>query len=186
MYLSPAKCLSVPLHRELYYNTPVQTSTMATHEWDTAETTAQSNRISRNCTAVAMNSIIQDHQLGAKSRAVMSCELSDINNLVMPLKRVTDTPAKVFARLKAKVQRQISEEHREVKVLHRQLDSGDLLSTNMQQPPVDDATSEGQDTYVLTLSPPESMSKNSELEDPQITSHCDRDGGHNPDFVHSK
>lgn len=104
-----------------------------------------------------------------------------MNNSVTPLKRATDTPAKVFARLKAKVQRQISEEHREVKVIHRQLDSGDLLSTNMQQqPPVDDATSEGQDTYVLTLSPPESMSRNSELED------LDRDGGHNLDVVHSK
>ncbi|XP_060789886.1 mis18-binding protein 1 isoform X2 [Neoarius graeffei] len=179
MYLSPVKCLSAPPHRALYYNTPVHTSITTTHEQDTAETMAQSNRISRNCMTVVMNSTIQDHQLGAKSRAVMSCELSAMNNSVTPLKRATDTPAKVFARLKAKVQRQISEEHREVKVIHRQLASGDLLSTNMQQqPPVDDATSEGQDTYVLTLSPPESMSRNSELED------LDRDGGHNLDVVH--
>ncbi|XP_053093615.1 mis18-binding protein 1 isoform X2 [Pangasianodon hypophthalmus] len=183
MYLSPAKCLSPPLDRELYY-TPVQTSTMATRERDTTETPARSNRVSRKCTAVVMNSTVQDHQLGAKSRAAMTCELSTINNSMIPLKRVTDTPAKVFARLKAKVQQQNSEEHREVNVIPRQLGRGVSLSTNMQQPPVDDATSEGQDTYVLTLSPPESMSKNSELEDPQMTSHLDGEGGHKPDLVH--
>ncbi|MCJ8737087.1 hypothetical protein PDJAM_G00019800 [Pangasius djambal] len=184
MYLSPAKCLSPPLHRELCYSTPVQTSTHETHERDTTETPARSNRISRKCTAVVMNSTVQDHQLGAKSRAAMTCELSTINNSVMPLRQVTDTPAKVFARLKAKVQQQSSEEHREVNVMPRQVGRGVPLSTNMQQPPVDDATSEGQDTYVLTLSPPESMSKNSELEDPQMTSHIDGEGGHNPDLVH--
>lgn len=174
MYLSPAKCLSAPLPHDLYYDTPVQ---------DVTETLARSNRISRSCTAV-MNSTVRDHRLRAESRAAMSCELSTINNSVIRIKRVTDTPAKVFARLKAKVQRQNSEEHRDVNVVPRQLDSGVLLSTNMQQPPVDDATSEGRETYVLSLSPPKSVSKISELEDPQMTSPIDIEGDHNPDLVH--
>lgn len=150
-----------------------------------AETPAQSKRISRNCSTLVMNSTVQDHQPGDDSRAAMSCELSTINNSMMPLKRVTDTPAKVFARLKAKVQQQNSEEHREVPVMPRQLGRGTLLNTNMQQPLVDDAISKEQDMYVLTLSPPKSTSKNSELENSQMTSHLDGEGGHNPDFVHS-
>ncbi|KAK3563081.1 hypothetical protein QTP86_016325 [Hemibagrus guttatus] len=178
MYVSPAKC---PLLHELYYSTPVQTSNLDTHECGTAETPAYSNRLIRNCTKAGMNSTVKDHQIGAKSRGAMSCDLSTINNSVLSLKRVTDTPAKVFARLKAKVQRLNSEEHRKESVIPVQLAEGVSLFTNIQQPPVDDAASEGQDTYVLTLSPPETMSKSSE--DPQMTSLLDIEG-HNPDFFH--
>ncbi|XP_058255463.1 mis18-binding protein 1 isoform X2 [Hemibagrus wyckioides] len=178
MYVSPAKC---PLLHELYYSTPVQTSSLDTHECGTAETPAYSNRLTRNCTTVAMNSTVKDHQIGAESRGAMRCELSTINNSVLCLKRVTDTPAKVFARLKAKVQRLNSEEHRKESVIPVQLGEGVSLFTNIQQSPVDDATSEGQDTYVLTLSPPESTSKSSE--DPQMTSLLDIEG-YNPDLFH--
>ncbi|KAM9466157.1 mis18-binding protein 1 isoform 2-T2 [Clarias gariepinus] len=184
MYLSPAKCLSAPLHPELCYNTPVQPTTMATHERNLAEILGESNRISRNCTSVVLNSTVHDHKFGAESRAAMNCDLSTINTSVMPLKQVTDTPAKVFARLKAKVQRQNSEEHTQINVVPRHLTRGVPLSQNMHKPPVDDTTSEGQDTYVLTLSPPESMSKNSELEEPQIIAHLDTGGGHDSDLVH--
>lgn len=151
-------------------------------ECDMTESPAWTKRVTGNCTPFVMNSTVQDHQFGAESRAIMNCELSTINNSVMPLKRVTDTPAKVFARLKAKVQLQNLEEHREAGVIPSR---SVLLSTNMQQPPVDDGTSEQQDTYVLTLSPPRSTSKNSELEDPQMTTHLGTEGCHNPDLVHS-
>lgn len=179
MYVSPAKC---PLLRELYYSTPVQTSSLDTHECGTTETPAYSDRLTRNCTTVAMNSTVKDHQIGVESRGAMRCELSTINNSVLCLKQVTDTPAKVFARLKAKVQRLNSEEHRKESVIPVQLGEGVPLFTNIQQSPVDGATSEGQDTYVLTLSPPESMSKSSE--DPQMTSLLDIEG-YNPDLFHS-
>lgn len=150
------------------------------------ETPAQrKNRITRNYTAVVMNSTVQDHQFGAESRAAMSCELSTINNSLIPLKRVTDTPAKVFARLKAKVQQENSEEHREDVAMPRQLGRGGSLSTNMQQPPVDAATFEEQDTHVLTLSPPKSMSQNSDLGTPTMTSNLDKEGGYYPDLVYS-
>lgn len=134
---------------------------------------------------MVLNSTVHDHKFGAESRAAMNCDLSTINTSVMPLKQVTDTPAKVFARLKAKVQRQNSEEHTQINVVPRHLTRGVPLSQNMHKPPVDDTTSEGQDTYVLTLSPPESISKNSELEEPQIIAHLDTGGGHDSDLVHS-
>lgn len=155
------------------------------HEREMAESLAQTKRISRNCTALVMNSTVQDNQLGAESRAAMSCELSTINNSLMPLKQVTDTPAKVFARLKAKVQRQNSEELRQVNVISRQLGRSVSLSKNMQKPPVDGATSEEQEIYVLTLSPPKSTINISELEDPQMTSQLNSKGGHNPDLVNN-
>lgn len=173
--LQPNAFLSLYI-MSLYYNAFAQTSTMANHEREMAESLAQTKRISRTCTELLMNSTVQDNQVGAKSRAAMSCELSTINNSLMPLKLVTDTPAKVFARLKAKVQRQNSEELRQVNVISRQLGRSVYLSKNMQQPPVDGATSEQQDIYVLTLSPPKSTSNISELEDPQMTSQLNSEG----------
>lgn len=167
MYLSPVK---------LHYRTPVQSSTMDTHDCGTAKTPGRTNRKSKNCSIVIMNSTVQAHQIGAESRGATSFELSTFNNSVLSLKQVTDTPAKVFARLKAKVQQLNSEEHRKESAKSVQLGGGVLLSRNMQQqqPPVVDASSEGQNTYVLTLSPPECTSQNSE--DPQMTSHLDTEG----------
>lgn len=101
----------------------------------------------------------------------------------MPLKRVTDTPAKVFARLKAKVQQQNSEEHKD-HAMAKPLGRG-LFYTNIQQPPDDYATSEDQDAHVLTLSPPKSISTNSAPGDHQRRSRLDRNGARKPDLVHS-
>ncbi|KAI5102198.1 mis18-binding protein 1 [Silurus meridionalis] len=112
----------------------------------------------------------------------MSCELSTINNSAMPLQRVTDTPAKVFARLKAKVQRQNSEEHGGFDFIPRQPCTAAPIFKNMQEPLVDDATLVGHDTYVLTLSPPECISKNTDHT--EMTSHLDEAGGYNQDLVH--
>ncbi|TSW08332.1 Mis18-binding protein 1 [Bagarius yarrelli] len=180
MYLSPAKCFSAPLHHELDHNTPGHQATRKQRSM--AETPARSNRIKKNFTPAVMNSTVQDHRLGTESREAMSCDLSTINNPVLCLKRITDTPAKVFARLKAKVQRLNSEEHREESVAPVQLGGGDSFHTHMQQPAVDgDDLSDGQDTYVLTLSPPKSMSKNPE--NPQRTPYLVIEG-HNPDLFH--
>ncbi|XP_046711066.1 mis18-binding protein 1 isoform X1 [Silurus meridionalis] len=169
MYLSPAKPLQTSLHPKLYCSSPVQLSCTNQHR-------------GRNCTTVVMNSTVHDHQLGAESRAAMSCELSTINNSVMPLQRVTDTPAKVFARLKAKVQRQNSEEHGGFDFIPRQPCTAAPIFKNMQEPLVDDATLVGHDTYVLTLSPPECISKNTDHT--EMTSHLDEAGGYNQDLVH--
>ncbi|XP_060736266.1 mis18-binding protein 1 isoform X4 [Tachysurus vachellii] len=179
MYVSPAKC---PLLHELYYRTPVQTSSLDTPECGMADSRGHSKRLIRNCTTVAMNSTVKDHQIGAESIGAMSCELSTINSSVLSFKRVTDTPAKVFARLKAKVQRLNPEEQRKECVVPVHPDRGVSLSKKILQPlDDDDAASEGQDTYVLTLSPPESTSKSSE--DPQIPSILDREP-HNPVLGH--
>ncbi|XP_027029461.2 mis18-binding protein 1 isoform X5 [Tachysurus fulvidraco] len=179
MYVSPAKC---PLLHELYYRTPVQTSRLDTPECGMADSRAHTNRLIRSCTTVAMNSTVKDHQIGAESIGAMSCELSTINNSVLSFKRVTDTPAKVFARLKAKVQQLNPVEHRKESVVPVHPDRGVSLSKNILQPLDDDhAASEGQDTYVLTLSPPESTSKRSE--DTQMPSLLDREP-HNPVLGH--
>ncbi|XP_066529325.1 mis18-binding protein 1 [Hoplias malabaricus] len=112
-------------------------------------------------TTLVLNSTVQ-HAM--ESGAQIPCELSSINTtsvehlspqlpalFASPSKQLTDTPAKVFARLKAKVQHQNLEERGEAQ--NAQMDKNTLLHLAQTE----DAIEESQETYVLTVSPPKSQ-----------------------------
>ncbi|XP_049319497.1 mis18-binding protein 1 [Astyanax mexicanus] len=161
MYHSSSEYHTVPQHRKPYHGTPgcqiAKTGRMIKPATDTR---------TRRQDLMVLNSTVQN---AADSGPHIPCELSTINSTVtddqllerqapIPVfKSLTDTPAKVFARLKAKVQQQTLEEGKD-DALNRH--------TMVQHSPVEDTMQEDQETYVLTLSPPESTSMTWEVGDP--------------------
>ncbi|XP_062863233.1 mis18-binding protein 1 isoform X2 [Trichomycterus rosablanca] len=165
----------VSLRREVYYNTPVKQSAVQC-KGIPADPTGRTERQNRQNTAVVLNSTLQQYCNGSEIKPYLNCELSAINPTVSAQKRITDTPAKVFARLKAKVQQQNFEEHLEDRVLPTQVNNESLFHPNVQRMSTD-TVQDGQDTYVLTLSPPESPRTNSVSGDPLPTSHANGEKG---------
>ncbi|XP_036449829.1 mis18-binding protein 1 isoform X2 [Colossoma macropomum] len=160
MYHSPA---------EVYHGSPVRQSARTGHDHvvaPTSEITVLTDRRIGPRTTLVLNSTVQH---AVESGPHITCELSSINATVaehqlskhqaasVPAPRLlTDTPAKVFARLKAKVQRQNLKECKE-DALNAQMDKNGLFHLKMQQSQAEDTVQEGQETYVLTLSPPKSQ-----------------------------
>ncbi|XP_035388835.1 mis18-binding protein 1 isoform X2 [Electrophorus electricus] len=162
MHHSPAKYHTVP-HLEVPFGTPLQRTERTVHDLvivPPSKMIALSDRRTRQQGPLVMNSTAQ-HALN--STPAIPCELSSINMTeyqeasVLAPKRDTDTPAKVFARLKAKVQRQNLKKHREDPryFINGHMGKRDACPKVLQSH-TDDNMQEGQETCVLTLSPPKS------------------------------
>ncbi|XP_072545929.1 mis18-binding protein 1 [Salminus brasiliensis] len=171
MYHSSAEYHTVPERRELYHGTPGRQTSRIAHAAHSSEIAVASDRRTELQAPMVLNSTVQH---AAELGPHVPCELSSINSTavdhplpehqsaVPALKQLTDTPAKVFARLKAKVQQQNFEECRE-DAPNGQMDS---LHLRMEQSLAEDAMQEDQETYVLTLSPPESTNMAWQVGDP--------------------
>lgn len=130
--------------------TPVKTG----HNWASGVT--RSGRKLSNRDVLVMNSTAQNAE---ENSPTISCELSSINDAPVPLpdeadlmlKKTTETPAKIFARMKAKVQRQnavghgVASDHEMCKGVPSigKTQNSQMGNTN-------------QETYVLAISPPQS------------------------------
>jgi len=137
--------------------TPVKTISKTAHNWATGSGRKNSNR-----DVLVMNSTAQSAEENSPN---IPCELSSINatsEVVTPqdkanlmLKRCNETPAKIFARMKAKVQRQNSAGHGAASDHVRNQDiCGDMLSNRVIQ--YSQKRNANQETYVLAPSPPQS------------------------------
>lgn len=137
--------------------TPVKTIPKTAHNW-----AAGSGRKNSNRDVLVMNSTAQSAEENSPN---IPCELSSINataEVVTPqdkanlmLKRCTETPAKIFARMKAKVQRQNSAGHGAASDhVRNQEICGDMPSNPVIQH--SQKSNANQETYVLALSPPQS------------------------------
>ncbi|XP_056090027.1 mis18-binding protein 1 isoform X2 [Rhinichthys klamathensis goyatoka] len=137
--------------------TPVKTIPKTAHNW-----AAGSGRKNSNRDVLVMNSTAQSAEENSPN---IPCELSSINataEVVTPqdkanlmLKRGTETPAKIFARMKAKVQRQNSTGHGAASDHVRNQDiCGEMPSNPVIQ--YSQKRNANQETYVLALSPPQS------------------------------
>uniref|UniRef100_A0A8C1WZU2 MIS18 binding protein 1 n=1 Tax=Cyprinus carpio TaxID=7962 RepID=A0A8C1WZU2_CYPCA len=136
--------------------TPVKIIPKAAHDWTTGSGRKISNR-----DMLVMNSTAQNAEENSSN---IPCEISSINATVevapqdkadLMLKRCTETPAKIFARMKAKVQRQNSAGYGGVSDhVGNQEICGSIPSNPVTQYSQMNNTS--QETYVLALSPPQS------------------------------
>ncbi|XP_077095850.1 mis18-binding protein 1 isoform X2 [Siphateles boraxobius] len=137
--------------------TPVKTIPKTAHNW-----TAGSGRKNSDRCVLVMNSTAQSAEENSPN---IPCELSSINataEVVTPqdkpnlmLKGCTETPAKIFARMKAKVQRQNSAGHGAASNhVRNQEICGDMPSNPLIQ--YSQKSNANQETYVLALSPPQS------------------------------
>ncbi|XP_067311280.1 mis18-binding protein 1 [Pseudorasbora parva] len=136
--------------------TPVKTIPKTAHNWATGSGRKISNR-----DVLVMNSTAQSAEENSPN---ISCELSSINATAevapqykadLMLKRCTETPAKIFARLKAKVQRQNSVGHEAASDhLRNQEICGHIPLNPVVQ--YSQKSNANQETYVLALSPPQS------------------------------
>lgn len=124
--------------------TPVKPIPKTAHNW-----AAGSGRKISNRDMLVMNSTAQS---ATENSPNIPCELSSINTTaeVIPqdkadrmLKRCTETPAKIFARMKAKVQTQNS-------AGHGAASDQPLIHSNQYS----QKSNANQETYVLALSPP--------------------------------
>ncbi|XP_076835153.1 mis18-binding protein 1 isoform X2 [Brachyhypopomus gauderio] len=176
MYHTPAKYHTVP-HLEVHSGTPLKQTGKTNHDmviFPPSKMAAQPNRRTRHEGALVMNSTVQH---AWNSTPAIPCELSSINmteyqpSSVLSPNRDTNTPAKVFARLKAKVQRQNLEDHRDDPQysINGHMGKRDL-STKVPQSHFDNGMQEGQETCVLTLSPPKSPKTISQVDDLSSTS----------------
>ncbi|KTF79220.1 hypothetical protein cypCar_00014827 [Cyprinus carpio] len=137
--------------------TPVKTIPKAAHGW----TTVSGRKISKRDVLV-MNSTAQNAEENSPN---IPCELSSINataevapldKVDLMLKRCSETPAKIFARMKAKVQRQYSAGHGAASDHISNQEICDSVPSN----PVTQTSHKSntdQETYVLALSPPQSL-----------------------------
>ncbi|XP_056623020.1 mis18-binding protein 1 isoform X2 [Triplophysa dalaica] len=134
--------------------TPVKTLPETGHHW--AKGVTRSGRKLSNQDVLVMNSTAQNPEENSPN---IPCELSSINSAEMALpdksdlmlKKPTDTPAKIFARMKAKV-------HRDNAVGHSVATDHEMCKSippifKTQNPQMDNTN---QETYVLALSPPQS------------------------------
>ncbi|XP_059375010.1 mis18-binding protein 1-like isoform X1 [Carassius carassius] len=137
--------------------TPVKTIPKVAHNWATGSSRKISNR-----DVLVMNSTAQNAEENSPN---IPCELSSINPMAevapldkvdMMLKGCSETPAKIFARMKAKVQRQNSEgpgeasDHVSIRESRDRVPSNPVAQTSQK-------TNANQETYVLALSPPQSL-----------------------------
>lgn len=157
----------VSLRRDVHHNVPVKQKGVAPYP------TGRPERHKRPQSAAAMlNSTLQHHCTSSEVKPYLNCELSAIDLTVSTQKQVPDTPAKVFARLKAKVQQQNLEERPEDAILPTGTNNESSFHPDAPRLSSDASLQNGQDTYVLTLSPPESPRTNSESGDPVPMSHA--------------
>ncbi|KAI7804630.1 putative mis18-binding protein 1, partial [Triplophysa rosa] len=134
--------------------TPVKTLPETGHHW--AKGVTRSGRKLSNRDVLVMNSTTQNPEENSPN---IPCELSSINaaEMALPdkadlmLKKPTDTPAKIFARMKAKVHKDNAVSHG-VASDHEMCKSIPPISKT-QNPQMDNTN---QETYVLALSPPQS------------------------------
>ncbi|KAL1257929.1 hypothetical protein QQF64_011173 [Cirrhinus molitorella] len=145
--------------------TPVKSIPKAAHNWVTGSGRKISNR-----DLLVMNSTAQNAEENSPN---IPCELSSINATVevplqdkadLMLKRCAETPAKIFARMKAKVQRQNSVGHGAASDHLRNQEMCDNMPSN----PVTQflqKSNANQETYVLALSPPQSPRRDAEPEE---------------------
>ncbi|XP_051578230.1 mis18-binding protein 1-like [Myxocyprinus asiaticus] len=143
--------------------TPVKTMHKTGHNWAPSVTGSGRKLSNRD---IVMNSTAQCAEEHSPN---IPCELSTINataevalaNADLMLKRVTETPAKIFARMKAKVQRQnsVGKEVASEPVRNKEKCNSVPLSSKIQY---SQKSNPNQETYVLALSPPQSQ-----REDPQ-------------------
>ncbi|XP_016123759.1 mis18-binding protein 1-like [Sinocyclocheilus grahami] len=136
--------------------TPVKTVPQVAHNWATGSGRKISNR-----NVLVMNSTAQNAEANSPN---IPCELSSINataevapqdKAVLMLKRCSETPAKIFARMKAKVQIQNSAGHGAASDHVSNQEMCDSVPSN----PVtqySQKSNANQETYVLALSPPQS------------------------------
>lgn len=134
--------------------TPVKTLPKTGHYWATGVT--RSGRKLSNRDVLVMNSTAQNPEENSPN---IPCELSSINAAEVALsdkddlmlKKLTETPAKIFARMKAKVQREsgvghgVASDHEMCKSIPSISKAQNLQMDNTNQ-----------ETYVLALSPPQS------------------------------
>lgn len=136
--------------------TPVKIIPKTAHNW-----AAGSGRKISNRDVLVMNSTAQSAEENGPN---ISCELSSINATAevapqdkadLMLKRCTETPAKIFARMKAKVQRQNSTGH---EVASDNVRNQEICGRIPLNPVVQysQKSNANQETYVLALSPPQS------------------------------
>ncbi|KAI4902187.1 hypothetical protein NFI96_029555 [Prochilodus magdalenae] len=156
------------LPANVYHGTPVRQSSRPVHDRD-MESPSEilvPDRGAGPLHALVLNSTVQH---AVESAPHIPCEMSSINVTaaehqlpeqqapsVLPSRLLTDTPAKVFARLKAKVEQQNFKEFSDV-AQNTQMDNSNLLHLKMQQSQSEDTIQEGQETYVVLLSPPKSQ-----------------------------
>ncbi len=131
--------------------TPVKIIPKAAHNWTTG-----SGRKSSIRDVLVMNSTAQNAEENSPD---IPCEISSINppqdKADSMLKRCTETPAKIFARMKAKVQRQNSAGHGTASDhVGNQEMCGVIPLTPVTQ--YSQKSNASQETYVLALSPPQS------------------------------
>lgn len=142
--------------------TPVKTIPKTAHNWAVGSGRKISNR-----DVLVMNSTAQSAEENSPN---IHCELSSINATAevtpqdkadLMLKRCTETPAKIFARMKAKVQRQNSAGHGAASdhVRNQEICGGIPLNQYSQK------SNANQETYVLALSPPKSPSGDAQAGD---------------------
>ncbi|XP_048047955.1 mis18-binding protein 1 [Megalobrama amblycephala] len=142
--------------------TPVKTIPKTAHNWAVG-----SGRKISNQDVLVMNSTAQSAEENSPN---IHCELSSINATAevtpqdkadLMLKRCTETPAKIFARMKAKVQRHNSAGHVAASdhVRNQEICGGIPLNQYSQK------SNANQETYVLALSPPKSPSGDSQAGD---------------------
>lgn len=149
-----------------YHGTPVRQYAKAGHDCSGAPLAVTADRRAGPRATFVMNSTVQN---AADSGPHMPCDLSSINTTTAEqqlsehrvssapvLKQLTDTPAKVFARLKAKLKQQNLVECKE-NTQDVQMDKNSSLQLKMNQSEDENAVQDGQETYVLTLSPPEAQ-----------------------------
>ncbi|XP_043119314.1 mis18-binding protein 1 [Puntigrus tetrazona] len=144
--------------------TPVK----ATQNWTTG-----SGRKSSNRDVLVMNSTAQNAE---ENSPHIPCEISSINATVEVapqdkaelMKRCTETPAKIFARMKAKVQRHYSAGHGPASdhVVSQEICGGFPSNPVTQYSQKNNAS---QETYVLALSPPQSPRKDAQPEETDLT-----------------
>nr|CAD32865.2 novel protein similar to human hypothetical protein FLJ11186 [Danio rerio] len=136
--------------------TPVKTKPKIASSWAPGSGRKLSNR-----DVLVMNSTAQSAEENSPN---IPCELSSINATadVVPqnkadlmLKKGTETPAKIFARMKAKVQRQNSAGHEAVSVHVKNLE---ICNVDQSNPviQISQKTNISQETYVIAVSPPQS------------------------------
>ncbi|XP_073783105.1 mis18-binding protein 1 isoform X1 [Danio rerio] len=136
--------------------TPVKTKPKIASSWAPGSGRKLSNR-----DVLVMNSTAQSAEENSPN---IPCELSSINATadVVPqnkadlmLKKGTETPAKIFARMKAKVQRQNSAGHEAVSVHVKNLE---ICNVDQSNPVIQISrkTNISQETYVIAVSPPQS------------------------------
>ncbi|XP_073683360.1 mis18-binding protein 1 [Garra rufa] len=145
--------------------TPVKSIPKAAHNWVTGSGRKNSNR-----DLFVMNSTAQNAEENSPN---IPCELSSINATVevplqdksdLMLKRCAETPAKIFARMKAKVQRQNTAGHGAASDHVRNQEMCAIIPSN----PVNQCSQKSnanQETYVLALSPPQSPSGEAQAEE---------------------